>query len=326
MRTRTPPSDSAPRSTAIQRVCRRSLRATVKVMVMVRLLSSRAMMDSTTLAELCRSPRYHRVSRVGPAMNTLSLPDGKAVPALGLGTWRMGEAADACRAEVAAVRPRTRDRLPGHRHRRDVWRRRRRKGRRGGPRRCAARRLHCVREEVFIVSKVYPHNASRAGTFAACDRSRKRLRPRHDRSLSASLARLHPLQETVAAFEALCKRGHIGRWGVSNFDTDDMLELWSLDGGGRLRRQPDLLLAHRARRRIPTAAVAAATPRCRRWLIRRSTRGRWRKQEARSRWRRAEASRRLSSRSHGCSRSPNMMAIPKAVREQHLLDNFAAAD
>src|SRR5215212_7235555 len=90
MRTRTPPSASAPRSAAIQRVCRRSLRATVKVMVMVRVLSFRATIDNW---QHWRSHRYHRVSRVGPAMNTLSLPDGKAVPALGLGTWRMGEAA-----------------------------------------------------------------------------------------------------------------------------------------------------------------------------------------------------------------------------------------
>ncbi|MBP0651964.1 aldo/keto reductase, partial [Mycobacterium tuberculosis] len=80
-------------------------------------------------------------------------------------------------------------------------------------------------DEVFLVSKVYPHNASAKGAVAACERSLKRLGT--DR---LDLYLLHwrgavPLAETVAAFDGLVKAGKIRRWGVSNLDTDDMAEL-----------------------------------------------------------------------------------------------------
>ncbi len=86
------------------------------------------------------------------------------------------------------------------------------------------------REELFIVSKVYPHNASRKGTAAACDRSRRRLGL--DR---LDLYLLHwrgqfPLSDTVAALRQLQSGGRISAWGVSNFDTGDMQELLDLDG------------------------------------------------------------------------------------------------
>lgn len=81
------------------------------------------------------------------------------------------------------------------------------------------------RDEVFIVSKVYPHNASRRGVIAACERSLKRMRVE---AIDAYL--LHwrgsvPLAETVAGFEALRAAGKIRRWGVSNLDVDDLQEL-----------------------------------------------------------------------------------------------------
>ena len=87
------------------------------------------------------------------------------------------------------------------------------------------------RDRVFLVSKVYPHNANRTGVPAACERSLKRLGV--DR---IDLYLLHwrgsvPLPETVIAFEALREAGKIGAWGVSNFDTDDMEELSALAGG-----------------------------------------------------------------------------------------------
>ena len=87
------------------------------------------------------------------------------------------------------------------------------------------------RDQVFIVSKVYPHNASRTGTPAACERSLKRLRT--DR---IDLYLLHwrgsvPLAETVTAFEALRSAGKIRHWGVSNFDVGDMAELHALKAG-----------------------------------------------------------------------------------------------
>jgi diketogulonate reductase-like aldo/keto reductase len=87
------------------------------------------------------------------------------------------------------------------------------------------------RARVFLVSKVYPHNASRRGTVAACERSLKRLRTDY-----LDLYLLHwrgdiPLAQTVSAFEALRAAGTIRAWGVSNFDAGDMEELLALPGG-----------------------------------------------------------------------------------------------
>jgi len=87
------------------------------------------------------------------------------------------------------------------------------------------------RDQTFIVSKVYPHNASRAGAVAACERSLKRLGT--DR---IDVYLLHwrgavPLAETVAGFEDLVRAGKIVSWGVSNFDADDMAELHGIPGG-----------------------------------------------------------------------------------------------
>lgn len=90
------------------------------------------------------------------------------------------------------------------------------------------------REQVFLVSKVLPSNASRSGVLAACERSLRRLRT--DR-LDCYL--LHwrgdvPLEETVATFELLVEQGKIGSWGVSNFDVDDLDELLEVSGPGRI--------------------------------------------------------------------------------------------
>ena len=87
------------------------------------------------------------------------------------------------------------------------------------------------RDEVFLVSKVYPHNASRKGVAAACERSLRRLKT--DR---IDLYLLHwrgnvPFEETVAGFEALRTAGKIRHWGVSNLDTGDLEELWATPGG-----------------------------------------------------------------------------------------------
>jgi diketogulonate reductase-like aldo/keto reductase len=88
-----------------------------------------------------------------------------------------------------------------------------------------------LRDKVFLVSKVYPHNASRRGVIAACEQSLKRLKT--DR---LDLYLLHwrgsvPLADTVDGFEALRSAGKIRHWGVSNFDTDDMEELVATRGG-----------------------------------------------------------------------------------------------
>ncbi|MNY25740.1 2,5-diketo-D-gluconic acid reductase B [compost metagenome] len=90
------------------------------------------------------------------------------------------------------------------------------------------------RDEVFLVSKVYPHNASRKGVVAACERSLRRLGT--DR---LDLYLLHwrggvPLEETMAAFLALREAGKIRHFGVSNLDLGDMEELWEVPGGGEV--------------------------------------------------------------------------------------------
>jgi diketogulonate reductase-like aldo/keto reductase len=81
------------------------------------------------------------------------------------------------------------------------------------------------RDEVFLVSKVLPENASRKGTLAACQRSLARLRTDHLDCYLLHWRGRHPLEGTVAAFEKLCEDGKILSWGVSNFDVDDLEEL-----------------------------------------------------------------------------------------------------
>jgi diketogulonate reductase-like aldo/keto reductase len=157
-------------------------------------------------------------------MRTVHLPAGEQVPALGLGTWRMGESARNRRAEVDAVRLALQ---LGYRliDTAEMY------GDGGAEEVVGEALAHgpLRRDEVFLVSKVYPHNASREGTLAACDRSLKRLRT--DR---LDLYLLHwrgsvPLSETVAAFEQLREQGRIRHWGVSNFDVDDLRELFDVD-------------------------------------------------------------------------------------------------
>ncbi len=90
------------------------------------------------------------------------------------------------------------------------------------------------RDEVFLVSKVLPQNASRSGTLAACDRSLGRLRTDRLDCYLLHWRGSHPLEETIAAFEQLQKAGKILSWGVSNFDVDDLEEALALAGAGKL--------------------------------------------------------------------------------------------
>jgi diketogulonate reductase-like aldo/keto reductase len=163
-------------------------------------------------------------------MHHLSLPDGTSIPALGLGTWRMGEAASAQASEVAAVRLalelgyRLIDTAEMYGE--------------GGAETVVGRALGealgqgtVSREQLVIVSKVYPHNASRAGTVAACERSLKRLGLDKIDLYLLHWRGQHPLRETVAGMHALQAAGKIGHWGVSNLDVDDMQELQAAGGG-----------------------------------------------------------------------------------------------
>ena len=159
---------------------------------------------------------------------TVALPTGERVPALGLGTWRMGESTGRRDAEVAAVR----DAIDlGYR----LFDTAEMYGEGGAETVLGlaigdALKTNAVRrEDLVVVSKVYPHNAGRKGVPTACDRSRKRL------GLDVvDVYLLHwrgsvPIAETVDAFEALKAAGSIREWGVSNFDLDDLRELEKID-------------------------------------------------------------------------------------------------
>src|SRR5882724_2645702 len=157
------------------------------------------------------------------ALPTVALPDGGRVPALGLGTWRMGEQRRHRADELAALRSGLdlgmtlvdTAEMYGD----------------GGAEELIAEAIAGRRDQVFIVSKVYPQNAGAKSTPAACDRSLKRLATdRLDLYLLHWRGRI-PLAETVGAFERLRRDGKILRWGVSNFDVDDMQELLALPEG-----------------------------------------------------------------------------------------------
>src|ERR1700754_4437892 len=90
------------------------------------------------------------------------------------------------------------------------------------------------RDEVFLVSKVLPSNASRRGTITACERSLKRLKTDRLDCYLLHWRGSYDLEDTVAAFEELVTSGKIKSWGVSNFDADDLDEILQIAGEGRI--------------------------------------------------------------------------------------------
>jgi diketogulonate reductase-like aldo/keto reductase len=113
------------------------------------------------------------------------------------------------------------------------------------------------RDEVFLVSKVLPHNASRAGTIAACERSLARLATDRLDCYLLHWRGAHPLAETIAAFAALQQSGKIRAWGVSNFDVDDLdeVEAEAVAGAGAGRMACDQVLYHVQERDIEHAVI-----------------------------------------------------------------------
>ncbi|ARM13088.1 MULTISPECIES: aldo/keto reductase [Rhizobium] len=157
---------------------------------------------------------------------SVKFPNGTEVPALGQGTWAMGEDAGHARIEIESLKAGIdlgmtlidTAEMYGD----------------GGAEKIVGQAIRGRRDEVFLVSKVYPWNASLKGTVEACEHSLKRLGT--DR---IDLYLLHwrgdyPLAETVAAFEMLKASGKIAAWGVSNFDTDDMEELLRVPHGANV--------------------------------------------------------------------------------------------
>jgi diketogulonate reductase-like aldo/keto reductase len=250
-------------------------------------------------------------------MRTVTLKSGDKVPVLGLGTWRMGERRSERAAEVAAIRLGLdlgvtlidTAEMYGD----------------GGAEEAIAEATAGRRDGLFIVTKVYPHNASRAGAIAACERSLKRLKT--DR---IDLYLLHwrgsvPLAETVDAFERLRKDGKIRNWGVSNFDAGDMAELAGVKHGGDCASNQ--VLYHLGSRGIEwqlldacrkaNVMVMAYSPLGQGPLLRKA------------------ALRKVAGK-HGVDpaavalawvlRQPGVVAIPKAARPEHVRANLRALD
>jgi diketogulonate reductase-like aldo/keto reductase len=109
------------------------------------------------------------------------------------------------------------------------------------------------RDEVFLVSKVLPSNASRRGTIMACERSLARLNTDRLDCYLLHWRGSYPLEETVAAFEQLVSAGKIRSWGVSNFDADDLAEMLAVAGEGKIACNQ--LLYHLRERAIEHAII-----------------------------------------------------------------------
>lgn len=167
-------------------------------------------------------------------------PDGQALPAIGQGTWYMGERSSDTAAEVRALQYgldlglRLIDTAEMYAD--------------GGAESVVGRAIRGRRDDVFLVSKVYPQNAGGNKALLACENSLRRLQTDY---LDVYL--LHwrggiPLADTINAMETLRQAGKIRHWGVSNLDVADMEELWSLPGGDAC--MTDQVLYHLASRGI----------------------------------------------------------------------------
>jgi diketogulonate reductase-like aldo/keto reductase len=251
------------------------------------------------------------------AVRTTRLPSGEEVPVLGQGTWYMGEDRRNRASEIATLQLGLELGLTlvdtaemyGH----------------GDTEELVGEALAARRDKAFIVSKVLPSNASRAGTIAACERSLKRLRT--DR---IDLYLLHwrgsiPLVDTIAGFDALTDAGKIRHWGVSNFDTDDMEELLSLPRGNAV--VSNQVLYNLSRRGIEWELL----PRCQRAGVPVMA---YSPIEQGRVLRNAEVQR--IAHEHGVSaarialawvlREPHVIAIPKAGTVEHARDNAGALE
>ncbi|MBR0738146.1 aldo/keto reductase [Bradyrhizobium liaoningense] len=186
------------------------------------------------------------------------------------------------------------------------------------------------RDEVFLVSKVLPSNASRRGTIAACERSLKRLKTDRLDCYLLHWRGSYPLEDTVAAFEDLVKLGKIKSWGVSNFDADDLDDILGVAGDGRIACNQ--VLYHLKERAIEHAVI----PWCERHgvaVVAYSPFGHDDFPDARSQGgavlgRIAEA-RRVTPRQVALSfltRATTVFAIPKASSAEHAAENAAAGD
>lgn len=174
-----------------------------------------SMSSTEHLAEIVKNNRTNRISLSG----------GRSLPRIGQGTWNMGEDASRREEEIAALRLGVElgmDLIDTAEMYGD-----------GRSERLVGEAIQGIRDEVFLVSKVYPHNAGNERLIRSCEESLKRLNTDH-----LDLYLLHwrgdiPLEVTVEGMEKLVSQGKIARWGVSNLDIHDMKELLSMTGGSQ---------------------------------------------------------------------------------------------
>jgi diketogulonate reductase-like aldo/keto reductase len=248
---------------------------------------------------------------------TVTLPGGERVPALGQGTWHMGENRRRAAEEAEALRLGidlgmtlidTAELYGG-----------------GAAEEIVAEAANGRRDQLFIVSKVMPHNASRAGVVAACERSLKRLKTDH-----IDLYLLHwrgaiPFAETLAGFEELQRAGKIRYHGVSNLDRREIEEWAGLPGGAAVATDQVLYnLSHRGPEwdlipwcRERQITIMAYTPLGQGHMLRDRTLG--------------EIARRHNATPAQIAlawllRREGTIVIPKAARQDHVRENRGALD
>jgi diketogulonate reductase-like aldo/keto reductase len=247
----------------------------------------------------------------------LRMRDGEVVPRLGMGTWHMGER-PANRAREAAALRLGLDLGMNLIDTAEMYGE-------GGAESVVGEAIRDWRQGVFVVSKFYPHHASRRKLIAACDGSLSQLG-----TDDLDLYLLHwrgttPLEETVDTLEDLVRAGKIQRWGVSNFDVADMEELVAVPGGDRVaanqvlynlaRRGPEFdLLPWCAKREIPVMAYSPLDE------------GRLARHPAV-----ISIAARLGAKPGQVAlawllRNQRVIAIPKASTSEHVRDNRGAAD
>jgi diketogulonate reductase-like aldo/keto reductase len=257
-----------------------------------------------------------------PKVRTTLLPSGRTMPVLGQGTWRMGEDHAHRKAEVAALRLGL-DLGMNHIDTAEMYAE-------GGAEEVVAEAIADRRDEVFVVTKIYPQNATRRGAVEACERSLRRLKTDY-----IDLYLLHwrgdvSLSQTFEAFQSLKESGKIREYGVSNFDVADVEESFGISGGDEIANNQVLYnLAHRGiewdlmqwcrARRIPITAYSPI--------------GHNADEQKHILGNRAVKAVALR---HGVTpvqvvlawlmRQPDVAVIPKAVRPEHIRENRAAHD
>ena len=263
--------------------------------------------------------RFNHAARV----RTTLLPSGRPIPVLGQGTWMMGEKPSRRKEEIAALRL-------GFDLGMTLIDTAEMYGEGGAEEVVGEAIKDRSRSEVFIVSKVYPHNATRHGAVEACARSLRRLKVEY-----IDLYLLHwrgdvPLTETLEAFQFLKDNGSIRDYGVSNFDVDDMEEAYALPRGDQIATNQVLynltyrgieweLLPWCRKRRIP---IMAYSPLGNNVAEQKRMLGQSSIKKVAARHNATPAQIALA----WLLQHPDLVVIPKAGKSEHIRDNRAAHD